>query len=174
MTNSLNYENPLTFAVNRSTISYTELGADVLLSKQYLGKAKTGCYSDINDRLIGWIARTLSDYFDENVSTKQVNQWYHEFQIAKRNKILYKLSPVEGKPLDDAPVMNDYRYNNKEDFRIKFVMWRRTHWKSGLAFAQDMCIHPYTVQTYEEGGTKDIPGAIMDLLVWIEEVVASE
>jgi hypothetical protein len=159
--------NPLVFAMERTGITLTELSKDVLLSKQYINKTEYGCFTNINERLVRWLALRLGDYYDENISTKQINTWYQNFRQYKRNSTRYRLSQIEGEPIKDSPPVGNFIYDN-EAYREEFVKWRSKYWNSHYQFAKDMCIHPYTVKNFEDGDCKGFPQELRTLLIMLE------
>lgn len=78
---------------------------------------------------------------------------------------------------DDEPIMIHLNLESKSpvanfgvpDFRTKFINWRKSYWNSTYRFASDMCIHPASVDNFEEGKVRGIPGDLKLVLDWMEK-----
>lgn len=145
--NALVTENPVSRARSFEGYSLERLGKRLGVSKQYLSRAEHGTYSGINRNLARWVANALE------VPVREVDRQYEAFQKEKRQHTAQNL----------APVMLA-RKGSKEPGHVIFARWRAGYWPTVIAFCKDMCVHPASVENYEEGITPLMPALVMDAM----------
>lgn len=186
-------KDPVSYALELTGTKPTDLAKQLEISKQYISRAQLGCHVNLNKRLIQWIQISTAKEFDQQLSRSQVRNWYETFKLKKRQDsfdrikpelISYRLSYIPKMRVDpelittldtlelpesfpesfpEAPVANF----SVPDFRTKFIEWRKSYWSTTYRFASDMCIHPASVDNYEEGKVQGIPGDLKTILDWM-------
>lgn len=142
--------NPVTLALKVSGTKPIDLARELQLSRQYISRAELGCHVNLSSRLVQWVAMTLSSYFNETVKPSQVHQLYKAFQKLTRLR-----HPVAKKKL---PGKSAY----------EFINWRKTNFRTRYEFAVALCIHPASVDAYEERTTVIRPKQIQELFECLE------
>lgn len=145
--NALMTDNPISRARAFEAWSLEKLGKKLGLSKQYLSRAEHGTYSGINRNLARWVANVL------DISVREVDRQYSAFQSEKRRLTAQNLAPALLA-----------RKNNNEAGHVIFKRWRESWWPTPLAFCKDLCVHPQSVENYEEGIITLMPNVVMDAL----------
>lgn len=145
--NALATSNPVSRARVKGGYSLEKLGKIVGLSKQYLSRAEHGTYAGLNRELVIWISKSLE------ISPKSVKRLYESFQSEKRH------DTVRTRHIDFLA-----RKGSSEAGHVLFRHWREGHWYSQIAFCRDMCVHPVSVENYEEGITLFMPAQLQDAL----------
>lgn len=112
------------------------------LSRQYLSRAEQGTYTSLNPALLKWVSQTTS------VNVRDVEARYKNFQESKRIATVEEVQP------------HILRRNGSEAEHLTFERWRGGYWTSPFAFAVAFCVHPDSVQKYEEGIQKGMPQQI--------------
>lgn len=151
--------NPITDARIMQAISANQLAKRLGLSRQYLSRAEQGTYSNLNPALKRWVANALS------IGVASVEKRYLVFQAAQRRATVEKIDPHRLE-----------RHSSDEPGHVIFERWRNGYWSSPMSFAVAMCVHPDSVQKYEEGIQKKMPDQLhfalsqMDLIEsnWVE------
>lgn len=116
------------------------------LSKQYLSRAEQGTYSNINPALTKWVSEALQ------ISSKAVHHRYVQFQQATRISTIERIAPDKLERIAEG--------DEKKPGHELFERWRNDYWTSPMQFAVAFCVHPDSVQKYEEGIQKQMPGQI--------------
>lgn len=145
--NALVTDNPISRARAFEGYSLERLGKKLGVSKQYLSRAEHGTYSGINRNLARWAANTLE------LSVREVDRQYNAFQSERRRLTAQNLAPTLLA-----------RKGSLEPGHVIFARWRAGWWSSQIAFCRDMCVHPQSVENYEEGIVTIMPILIMDAL----------
>jgi transcriptional regulator with XRE-family HTH domain len=145
--NALATSNPVSRARVKGGYSLEKLGKIVGLSKQYLSRAEHGTYSGLNKELVAWISHSLE------MSPKAVRSSYESFQSEQRH------NTVRTHHIDFLA-----RKGSLEAGHVLFRHWREGHWYSQIAFCRDLCVHPVSVENYEEGITMFMPAQLQDAL----------
>jgi hypothetical protein len=107
-----------------------------------MSRAEQGTYTSLNPALLKWVSQSQA------INVRDVERRYQDFQKAKRFDTVDELSP------------HVLRRNGAEAEHLTFERWRNGYWVSPLSFAVTMCLHPDSVQKYEEGIQKGMPGQI--------------
>lgn len=152
--------NPIVEARLSIAMSGQSLAKRLGLSRQYVNRAEQGTYSKLNPSLIRWVSNV------SNISPGAVEHRYTTFQKVKRQATINRIEPTQLA-----------RHNSKERGNVIFERWRSGFWPSSMAFATDFCLHPDTIQKYEEGITLTMPKHLMDALTesklidgeWVDE-----
>lgn len=187
---------PVTYALEVTQTKPIDLARQLDLSRQYISRAQLGCHVNLNKRLIQWIQVSTAREFDSPLSRTQVRNWYETFKLKKRQDsfdrikpalISYRLAFVPQPRLGPEVVedinsflgvstldtLEDYSSQSPVanldcvDFRTKFINWRKDYWSSTYRFASDMCIHPASVDNFENGTVRGIPGDLKTVLDWM-------
>ena len=147
-TNSFSGEviNPITDARLGLSMSGPMLAKRLGLSRQYLSRAEQGTYSSLNPALITWVSNAL------NIHPEAIRQRYALFQKATRRATVERISP------------HPLRRNGSEAPHLTFERWRSGYWTSPVQFSVAFCVHPDSVQKYEEGIQKTMPRQILEAL----------
>lgn len=145
--NALVTDNPISRARSFEGYSLEKLGKKLGVSKQYLSRAEHGTYSGINRNLARWTASILE------LSVREVDRQYSTFQSEKRRRTVQTIAP-------DMLA----RKGSLEPGHVIFARWRAGWWSTQLAFCKDMCVHPQSVENYEEGIVTIMPLLVMDAL----------
>lgn len=140
--------NPITDARNELQMSGPILAKRLGLSRQYLSRAEQGTYSSLNPALRKWVANATS------ISTNDVDKRYRLFQKAQRQNTIEQVGPHKLE-----------RHDSSEPGYKIFLRWREGYWTSPLQFAIAFCVHPDSVQKYEEGIQRSMPKQIMEALI---------
>lgn len=136
--------NPIVDARLAKSLSANALSKRLGLSRQYLSRAEQGTYSSLNPALLKWTANALS------IGTADVMKLYTRFQRETRRATVDKVGPHK---LSRNP-------GNNQPGHVIFEHWRSGYWPSTMAFATAFCIHPDTIQKYEEGIRLEMPSPI--------------
>lgn len=118
------------------------------LSRQYLSRAEQGTYTNLNPALQSWTAHTLS------ISENAVKQRYIQFQQATRQASFERIGPHKLE-----------RRRSSLAGHILFERWRTGYWTSPTQFSIAFCVHPDSVQKYEEGIQKRMPDQLKQALL---------
>lgn len=145
--NALVTDNPVSRARSFEGYSLERLGKLLGVSKQYLSRAEHGTYSGINRNLARWTAGVL------DISVHEVDRQYSSFQSAKRRRTAQNLQPQ---------ILA--RRGSNEAGHVIFSRWRAGYWPTIIAFCKDMCVHPSSVENYEEGITPVMPVQLVDAM----------
>lgn len=148
--------NPITDARLEKNFSGPALAKRLGLSRQYLSRAEQGTYRSLNPALQKWVANAL------NIHPDAVKQRYVAFQKRQRLETLEKVQPHKLE-----------RHGSHETGSAIFEHWREGYWTSPTQFAQAFCVHPDTVQKYEEGIQKKMPDDIFRALLEVNLVDAN-
>lgn len=116
------------------------------LSRQYLNRAEQGTYTSLNPALLKWVSNAL------RIDVTSVKKRYLIFQQATRQATIEKVDPHKL-----------VRHNSQPSHKL-FEQWRNGYWTSPTQFAVAFCVHPDSVQKYEEGIQKTMPGQIRNAL----------
>lgn len=138
--------NPITDARIGVSMSGPGLAKKLGLSRQYVNRAEQGTYSSLNPELVRWVGVTLS------IDTRSVIRRYNIFQKATREATVEKIEP------------HKLERSGNEPGHVLFERWRSGYWTSPTQFAVAFCVHPDSVQKYEEGIQKTMPGQIQNAL----------
>lgn len=138
--------NPITDGRLHMSMSSQGLAKKLGLSKQYMSRAEQGTYSSLNPALQKWVSNAL------NISPESVRQRYVKFQQAQRRATKDRTNP------------HVLRRNGSEAAHLTFERWRSGYWTSPMQFATAFCVHPDSVQKYEEGIQKMMPAQIKNAL----------
>lgn len=141
--------NPITDARLEKGFSGPALAKKLGLSRQYLSRAEQGTYTSLNPALLKWVAKSLS------IEPYDVAVLYVRFQKATRQATAERIDPHK---LERYP-------GNTESGHLLFTRWRNGYWTSSTQFAIAFCVHPDTVQKYEEGVQLKMPRAIKEALL---------
>jgi transcriptional regulator with XRE-family HTH domain len=136
--------NPITDARLTMSMSGPALAKRLGLSRQYLNRAEQGTYTSLNPALVRWVSNAL------NISPGAVSDRYGKFQAATRRETVQKFNPHKLE-----------RHESSEPGGTIFERWR-------TAF----CVHPDTVQKYEEGVQKKMPKDIFRALTQVNLIDA--
>lgn len=121
------------------------------LSRQYLSRAEQGTYTNLNPALQKWVAHTLS------ISEHAVKLRYLQFQKTTRQATFNRVGPHKLE-----------RRRSSLAGHVLFERWRSGYWTSPTQFAIAFCIHPDSVQKYEEGIQKRMPDQLRSALLEVE------
>lgn len=138
--------NPIVEARLEMSISANMLAKRLGLSRQYISRAEAGTYSSLNPALLKWVSNALS------IHVRDVAANYEKFQSYRRHETVEKFEP------------HPLRRNGSEKEHLTFERWRNGYWPSPNAFATAFCVHPDTVQKYEEGIQETMPRMIKNAL----------
>lgn len=139
--------NPIVDARVDKSFSANALAKKLGLSRQYISRAEAGTYSSLNPALLKWTSNAL------DVTPQTVELLYKKFQRATRRATVEKTGPAKLERHSDAP-------GNK-----LFEHWRAGYWTSPMQFATAFCVHPDSVQKYEEGIQTQMPKPIKEVLI---------
>lgn len=180
-------QDPVTYTLELTGIKPIDLAKQLELSRQYISRAQMGCHVNLNKRLVQWIRVGTSKEFEAPLSRVQIRIWYETFKMQRRQEnfdrikpevISYRLAyiPLQslGPEIEEevsellgvsslAPVAN----LDCVDFRTKFIKWRQSYWPSTYRFATDMCLHPASIDNFEQGTVRGIPGDLKAVLDWM-------
>lgn len=140
--------NPITDARNELQMSGPILAKRLGLSRQYLSRAEQGTYSSLNPALRKWVANATS------ISPNDVDRRYRNFQKAQRQNTIERIGPHK----------LERNESSEPGYKI-FTHWREGYWTSPLQFAVSFCVHPDSVQKYEEGIQRSMPKQILEALI---------
>lgn len=118
------------------------------LSRQYLSRAEQGTYSSLNPSLRKWTANALS------ISVNDVDKLYAAFQKSQRRQTIERIDPHKLE-----------RNQSNEPGHLVFERWRSGYWTSPTQFAIAFCIHPDSIQKYEEGIQRKMPKQLLEALI---------
>lgn len=177
--------NPVTFARISANISKTEFPKKLHVSRTYTIRSEQGCYVTPSDRIINFSCSTLK------MSKTQFMKQYRTFQdetrlntIRSRDikpiNITALLTPVGSvdESSEDVTTTNSreqvihgrshhptrygrYRVFMHEEFR----KWRLEYYNSRIEFCAGLCLHPTSVELYEEGKYKSMPDQIEEVMI---------
>jgi transcriptional regulator with XRE-family HTH domain len=147
--------NPITDARLTMSMSGPALAKRLGLSRQYLNRAEQGTYTSLNPALVRWVSNAL------NISPGAVSDRYGKFQAATRRETVQKFNPHKLE-----------RHESSEPGGTIFERWRSGYWTSHTQFATAFCVHPDTVQKYEEGVQKKMPKDIFRALTQVNLIDA--
>lgn len=149
--------NPITYARMSAGLSKSELSKKLDLSRTYLIRAEQGCYVDPGKKLIPWTCRIL------NTDKDSLLERYKDFQFEKRSSELEYRNPT---PLGNNVIIPPCRDQNcSEIYPHKiFKEWREDYWNTIVGFAGAMCVHPASVEQYENGKLSSMPNQLQDAL----------
>lgn len=134
--------NPIVAARLDNAMTSNTLAKRLGLSRQYMSRAEQGTYTSLNPALLKWVSHATS------VNVRDVEARYKDFQKLKRLATIEEVNP------------HILRRNGSEAEHLTFTRWRSGYWQSPLAFAVGFCLHPDSVQKYEEGIQKGMPQQI--------------
>lgn len=149
--------NPITEARLSISMTLNSLAKRLGLSRQYVSRAEQGTYTTLNPALTKWVAEI------SNISRKAVVERYLAFQSATRKVTAENVSP---EPLHRRST------DNRPGYEI-FTAWREGYWPSVIAFCNALCVHPETVNGYEEGQRPQMPEPIRRALSEVELIDAN-
>lgn len=147
-TSAGNTINPITDARLMISMSSNTLAKRLGFSRQYISKAEQGTYTSLNPALVLWIANI------SQTTKETVNQKYVNFQKAQRNATVEKIDP--------EPLVRPA--GNFQPGYVLFQKWREGYWNSSVAFGVAFCLHPETIDTYEDGQRKKMPYPLREVL----------
>lgn len=148
--------NPITDARLEKSMSGPALAKRLGLSRQYLSRAEQGTYASLNPALQRWVSNAL------NIHPDAVKQRYVAFQKKQRLETFDRIQPHRLE-----------RHDSHESGSTLFERWREGYWTSPTQFAIAFCVHPDTVQKYEEGIQKKMPGDIFRALLEVNLIDAN-
>ena len=134
--------NPIVEARLDQAMTSNSLAKKLGLSRQYMSRAEQGTYTSLNPQLIKWVAES------QGIHPRSVEDKYRRFQHHKRIDTVDEVQP------------HILRRNGSEAEHLTFERWRSGYWTSPLAFAVAFCVHPDSVQKYEEGIQRGMPQQI--------------
>lgn len=143
--------NPIIDARLAMSHSGPSLAKRLGLSRQYISRAEQGTYSNLNPALLRWVSNA------SNISPEAVTRRYVLFQKAQRRATLEKVAPHKLE-----------RHGSLELGHKLFERWRSGYWTSPTQFSVAFCVHPDSVQKYEEGIQKSMPKQIKEALLEVE------
>lgn len=159
--------NPVTYARMTANLSKLELGRQLQISRTFIIRAEQGCYVDPGKKLIKFSCNRL------NVDRADLMERYESFQFQKRtdevsNRSLLKLRcpfPVEksfknsdqGVTTDTSGLIEIYNHE-------VFKKWREDYYNTIIGFSGSMCVHPSSVEQYENGKLQSMPNQLRDAL----------
>lgn len=170
--------NPITEARLSAALSKQEFSRRLKLSRTFILRAEEGCYSNPGQKLIEFSTNELK------ISTSEFKRRYYRFQRETRIRKTENIEPlqivnqVRQKQTiisTDAPVehiQGIYEVDldlNSEDIKIVklhnvFRQWREGYWTSYVGFCQALCVHPASVENYENGSYDFMPRLMVDAL----------
>lgn len=145
--NALVTDNPVSRARTFEGYSLERLGKKLGVSKQYLSRAEHGTYSGLNRNLARWVANVL------DIPVREVDRQYNSFQSEKRRVTATNLKP-----------QMLARRGSNEPGHVIFARWRAGYWPTVIAFCRDLCVHPASVENYEDGIIALMPAQLLDAL----------
>lgn len=147
--------NPITKARNLSGIPTTRLAKELGVSRQYITRVEQGLYDNVNKKLLNWTADILFEE-DEPNSTKileDYNSWQWDHRKSSKDSKL--LRPIE---------INPYHRPDIIYYHKVFRSWRELYWDTTHGFCVDMCLHPSSVNNYEDGSLMKMPPTMKEVL----------
>lgn len=162
--------NPITYARTSAGLSKHQLSAKVRQSRTFILRAEEGCYTNPGTKLIDFTCETLQ------ISRSEFRRQYRAFQSEQRKRTAETLEPLQVpnriKSKQYSPV-GPVEYNVAEFdqpfikvayFHKVFKSWREDYWGSRNNAAVALCIHPASIENYEEGNYKKMPELIKEAL----------
>lgn len=138
--NALVTSNPVSIARSFAGYSLDRLGKRLGVSRQYLSRAEHGTYTSLNKSLCRWTSTTLG------ISVHEVERRYEAFQKEKRRTTALNMN---------VPLLS--RKGSKAPGHEIFQNWRAGYWPTVMSFCKAMCVHPASVENYEDGATLQMP-----------------
>lgn len=138
--------NPVIEARLEMSLSANALAKRLGLSRQYMSRAEQGTYSSLNPALLKWVANAQS------VHVRDVVKAYENFQAATRRATVEKYEP------------HPLKRNGSEAPHLTFERWRSGYFTSSTQFSVAFCVHPDSVQKYEDGQQTSMPRQIKEAL----------
>lgn len=154
--------NPITYARITAHISKQEFPRKLGVSRTYTIRSEQGCYVKPNEKISNFACATLG------IDYKDFMKQYQEFQNEQRAIAINQrdiepirfiregYSPVESSVI--SPEVTTY-YMHSE-----FSNWRKKYYTSLITFSSSLCLHPTSVELYEKGHYRTLPGQIRDVL----------
>jgi hypothetical protein len=186
--------NPLTFARMQAGMSKAEFPRKFNISRTYCIRAEQGCYVRPADRLLNFACSTLKMSHSEfmrkyrefqtetrmnsikarDIKPVTINE-LAEAKLANQMVNPSSISPV-GPFKDDSEKVttnetivwgrshhptNSHRIYMHEEFR----KWRLSYYNSRVEFCAALCLHPTSVEYYEDGKYKSMPDQIEEVMI---------
>jgi transcriptional regulator with XRE-family HTH domain len=144
--------NPISYARMTSHLNKQEFARKMGTSRTYIIRLEQGCYTSPGEKLTRFASEALQ------IPMEEVNQRYERFQKEKRRETANRLNlmpiSVSGRVTSSTPVGTKIKPVN---FHEIFKNWRETYWHSIVNFSDQMCVHPSSVEKYENGALKSMP-----------------
>jgi transcriptional regulator with XRE-family HTH domain len=163
--------NPITEARMSAALSKQEFSRRLRLSRTFILRAEEGCYSNPGSKLIQFSTNELK------ISIGEFNRRYAKFQRDTRIRRTENIEPLQivNQVVARTPVglvRGIYEVDleiNSDDIKTvqlneEFKKWRESYWTSYVGFCQALCVHPASVENYEEGRYDFMPRLIVDAL----------
>jgi ribosome-binding protein aMBF1 (putative translation factor) len=159
--------NPITYARTTAGLSKHQLSAKMRLSRTFILRAEEGCYTNPGTKLIDFTCSTLQ------ISRGEFRRQYRHFQSEQRKRAAETLEPlqvpnrVKSELTPVGPVINsedDLEHFKTVYFHKVFKSWREDYWASRNNAASALCLHPASIENYEEGAYKQMPELIKEAL----------
>lgn len=149
--------NPITRARNFSYYTSSQLAKELQVSKQYMNRVEQGIYDKPNNRVLDWAAEELNKTLEFEVTGAKVLAAYKSWQWDKRMSVKEdkSLRPVEINQYHNPEIIHYYKL---------FKEWRERYWNTAHAFSVDMCIHPDSVNNYENGKFYKMPLQLKEIM----------
>lgn len=172
--------NPIMEARMDAALSKQEFSRRLGISRTFILRAEEGCYSSPGSKLIAFSTKQLK------ISISEFNRRYAKFQRETRIRLTENIEPLQIVNCVDAKLVkvdtsvgletsvSDF----DEDIKIvrlheEFKKWRENYWTSYVGFCQALCVHPASVENYENGAYDQMPRLIMDALNEVSLIDAS-
>lgn len=157
------FNNPIYFARTSEQLSQASLAKRLGLARPFIIRVEQGCYKTPGDILTDYASQVLE------LSPKQIIGDYKAFQQAVRINTLRTKVTVE--PIT-GPVPAQDQNKNFSSERVAtrifshdvFRDWREETWPTLTAFCIDMCVHPSSVNKYENGSMLHMPEQLVSVL----------
>lgn len=170
--------NPITAARVSAGLSKMEFGRRLKLSRTFILRAEEGCYSNPGSKLIEFSTKTLG------ISNTEFKRQYTRFQSFTRKQAILKLHNLEPLSIQNRASWDDLKSispvgevtNSEVDLelisddvnRVKvhslFKKWRENYWGTYIGFSKALCVHPASVENYENGNYDSMPELMIDAL----------
>lgn len=167
--------NPITAARVSAGLSKQKFSQTLHLSRTFILRAEEGCYSNPGSTIVNFSTKTLG------ISKAEFMRQYTRFQSFTRKRAIEAIAGIEPLAIENLtnfstlpPVEkiksseNDLEISSKDIDKVYthrvFKQWREGYWSTYVQFAKALCVHPASVENYENGDYKSMPELMIDAL----------
>jgi hypothetical protein len=168
--------NPITAARVSAGLSKQQFSKNLRLSRTFILRAEEGCYSNPGSTLVNFSTNELG------ISKSEFMRQYTRFQKFTRKRAIDNLPNIELLSIENlAPCRALENPNPPDDLEVNlieieskdidklylhrvFKKWRESYWSTYVGFAKALCVHPASVENYENGAYKFMPELMIDAL----------